>query len=284
MEMSGSLTDVPGIHVGHVTDLAGRTGVTVVVLPRRNVASGEVRGGAPGTREFDLLAPERAVRSVDAVVLSGGSAFGLAACDGVMRWCEQQGRGVSTPAGRVPIVVGAVIFDLLTGDPEARPDAEAGYEAAKSAHGGPVKKGQVGGGTGAMVGHAFGVTRAGGVGSATERAGSLIVSALLVVNSYGDRADLRRSLDDVRWPDVGSGGLHTTIGVVATNARLDKAGCLLLAQSGHHGIARAIEPSHTLADGEALVATSCGAVEAPLEQVRALGARAVTAAALAVLS
>ena len=278
------LTDVPGIQVGHVTDLKGRTGVTVVILPGGNIASGEVRGGAPGTREFDLLAPERAVRSVDAVVLSGGSAFGLAACDGAMTWCEQQGRGVSTRAGRVPIVVGAVIFDLLTGDPRARPDAEAGYSAAQSADGGPVQTGQVGAGTGAMVGHAFGAPRPGGIGSAAERAGDLIVAALLVVNAYGDRADQSRSLDGAIWPDLAAGGLHTTIGVVATNARLDKAGCLLLAQSGHHGLARAIEPSHTLADGEALVAASCGAFDAPLEQVRALGARAVTAAALSVLS
>jgi L-aminopeptidase/D-esterase-like protein len=276
MERSGSLTDVPGIHVGHVTDVTGRTGVTVVVLPVGNVASGEVRGGAPGTREFELLAPERAVRSVDAVVLSGGSAFGLAACDGVMRWCEQHGRGVSAPAGRVPIVVGAVIFDLLTGDAKARPDAEAGYDAAESAHGGPVQTGQLGGGTGAMVGHAFGAPRPGGIGSATQRAGGLIVSALLVVNAYGDRADATRPLNDANWPAVTAGSLHTTIGVVATNARL--------AQSGHHGIARAIEPSHTLADGDALVAACCGTVEAPLEQVRALGARAVTTAALSVLS
>lgn len=269
--------------MGHATDPDGRTGVTVVVLPEGNVASGEVRGGAPGTREFDLLAPERAVRSVDAVVLSGGSAFGLAACDGVVRWCEQRGRGVNTPAGKVPIVVGAVIFDLLTGNSRARPDAEAGYRAAEAAHDGPVQTGQVGGGTGAMVGRAFGAPRPGGIGSAAERAGDLVVGALLVVNAYGDRADRNRSLDDAAWPDATPAGLHTTIGVVVTNARLDKAGCLLLAQSGHHGIARAIEPSHTLADGEALVAASCGTVAAPLEQVRALGARAVTSAALSVL-
>ncbi len=284
MDTSGSLTDVPGVRVGHLTDLSRSTGVTVVVLPEGNIASGEVRGGAPGTREFDLLAPERAVRSVDAVVLSGGSAFGLAACDGVIRWCQQQDRGVRTPAGRVPIVVGAVIFDLLTGDQRASPDAEAGYRAAQSAHGGPVQTGQVGGGTGAMVGHARGTPRPGGVGSASERAGGLIVAALLVVNAYGDRADPNRSLDEVVWPTVVAGSLHTTIGVIATNAQLDKAGCLLLAQSGHDGIARAIEPSHTLADGDALVAVSCGTVDAPLEQVRAMGARAVTAAALSVLN
>src|ERR1700761_1979422 len=147
--MGGSLTDVDGIRVGQVTDAVGRTGVTVVLPPAGSVASGEVRGGAPGTREVDLLAAERMGEHVDAVVLAGGSAFGLAACDGAMRWCEEQGLGVSTPGGAVPIVVGAVIFDLAVGDPKARPDAEAGYAACAAAASGPVETGAVGAGTGA---------------------------------------------------------------------------------------------------------------------------------------
>ncbi|MBV9818081.1 MAG: P1 family peptidase [Solirubrobacterales bacterium] len=294
------LTDVPGVRVGHVTDAAGRTGVTAVLLPAGSIASGEVRGGAPGTREFDLLAPERAVGRVDAVLLCGGSAFGLAACDGALRWCEEHGRGVATPGGRVPIVVGAVIFDLAEGDPSARPDADAGYAACAAAACAPagtgavatgrvgggtgaVATGRVGGGTGATVGHLRGAPRPGGVGCAAQHAGELVVAALMVVNAFGDRYDLARELDDVRWPDVTAGTMHTTIGVVATNARLEKTGCLLVAETAHHGIARAIEPSHTLVDGDAIVAASCGSVQAPLEQVRTLAGRAVTTAILSVL-
>jgi L-aminopeptidase/D-esterase-like protein len=282
--MSGSLTDVAGIRVGQVTDPVGRTGVTVVLPPAGSVASGEVRGGAPGTREFELLAPERMVAHADAVVLAGGSAFGLAACDGAMRWCEEQGLGVPTPGGRVPIVVGAVIFDLAVGDPAARPDAEAGYAACAAASDGPVETGTVGAGTGATAGHVHGAARAGGVGSAAERSGDLVVAALVVANPFGDRHEPDASLDAARWPGEADLGTNTTIGVLATNARLDKTGCLLLAQSGHGGIARALEPSHTLVDGDALVALSCGEVEAPLDQVRALGARAVAAAIHAVLA
>jgi L-aminopeptidase/D-esterase-like protein len=281
--VSGSLTDVAGIRVGQVTDPVGRTGVTAVLPPAGAVASGEVRGGAPGTREFDLLAPERMVGHVDAVLLAGGSAFGLAACDGAMRWCEEQGLGVPTPAGRVPIVVGAVIFDLAVGDPKARPDAESGYAACAAAVGGPVATGPVGAGTGATAGHVHGAVRPGGIGSASERAGDLVVAALVVVNPFGDRHEPGDSLDGARWPSEADLGTNTTIGVLATNARLDKTGCFLLAQSGHGGIARAIEPSHTLVDGDALVALSCGEVAAPLDQVRALGARAVAAAIRSVL-
>jgi L-aminopeptidase/D-esterase-like protein len=268
--MTGSLTDVVGIKVGHVTDEVGRTGVTVVLSPAGAVASGEVRGGAPGTREFDLLAPERMVEHVDAVVLSGGSAFGLAACDGAMRWCEEQGLGVPTPGGRVPIVVGAVIFDLAVGDPAGRPDAAAGYAACAAAAGGQVATGTVGAGTGATAGHVHGAVRPAGVGSASERVDELVVAALLVVNPFGDRHEPVDSLDGARWPSETDLRANTTIGVLATNARLGKTGCLLLAQSGHGGIARAIEPSHTL-------------VDAPLDQVRALGARAVAGAIHSVL-
>jgi L-aminopeptidase/D-esterase-like protein len=281
--VNGSLTDVPGVRVGQLTDPAGRTGVTVVLPPAGSVASGEVRGGAPGTREFDLLAPERLVEHVDAVVLAGGSAFGLAACDGAMRWCEKQGLGVPTPGGAVPIVVGAVIFDLAVGDPKARPDAAAGYAACAAAESGPVETGSVGAGTGATVGHVHGAVRDGGVGNAAERDGELVVAALVVVNAFGDRHRPDAPLAEARWPGPTDLRANTTIGVLATNARLDKTGCLLLAQSGHGGIARALEPSHTMVDGDALVALSCGEVAAPLDQVRALGARAVARAIDSVL-
>lgn len=287
-ELSGggaaSLTDVAGIRVGHVTDAVGRTGVTAVLPPAGAVASGEVRGGAPGTREFELLAPERMVGHVDAVILAGGSAFGLAACDGAMRWCEEQGLGVPTPAGRVPIVVGAVIFDLAEGDAAARPDAAAGYAACAAAGPGPVATGAVGAGTGATVGHVHGAVRPGGIGSAAVAEGDLVVGALIVVNAFGDLHDRDRSLGEARWPEAFGPSTNTTIGVLATNAGLDKTGCLLLAQSGHGGLARAIEPSHTQVDGDALVALSCGDLDAPVEQVRALGARAVHDAIVGVLA
>jgi L-aminopeptidase/D-esterase-like protein len=272
--MPGSLTDVDGILVGQVTDPVGRTGVTFVLPPAGSVASGEVRGGAPATREFDLLAPERLVEHVDAVVLSGGSAFGLAACDGAMRWCEEQGLGVPTPAGPVPIVVGASIFDLAVGDPGVRPDAAAGYAACVAA---------VGAGTGASVGHVTGEPRRGGIGTASARSGDLVVACLAVVNAFGDRHDPDTPLDAARWPGASGLAQNTTIGVLATNAHLDKTGCLLLAQSGHGGIARALEPAHTTVDGDALVALSCGDLAAPLDQVRSFGARAVSEAILAVL-
>jgi L-aminopeptidase/D-esterase-like protein len=168
------ITDVAGVRVGHWTDPVARTGCTVVLLPEGTTASGEVRGGAPGTREFELLAPERLVQSVDAVVLTGGSAFGLAACDGVMRWCEEHGRGLPTRAARIPIVVGAVLYDLAVGDATVRPGAAEGYAACEAATGGSFAVGRVGAGTGATVAKWLGpdATRAGGLGSATERDGA----------------------------------------------------------------------------------------------------------------
>ncbi|MBA3655449.1 MAG: P1 family peptidase, partial [Actinobacteria bacterium] len=171
------MTDVPGIRVGHWTHTAAATGCTVVLFPEGTVASGEVRGGAPGTREFDLLKPERRVARIDAVVLSGGSAFGLAACDGVVRWCAERGRGFATAAGPVPIVVGAVLFDLLEGSGDVRPDGDAGYAACEAASDGPVLTGRVGAGTGATFAKWRGreYARPGGVGTATERDGDLLV-------------------------------------------------------------------------------------------------------------
>lgn len=260
------ITDVRGVRVGHWTDSRARTGCTVVLLPAGTVASGEVRGGAPGTREFDLLAPERLVQRVDAVVLAGGSAFGLAACDGVVRWCEERGIGFPTPAGVVPIVVGAVLFDLAVGDPSVRPDAAAGLEACEAAVSGPFAVGSVGAGAGARM----------GLGTATERAGEVTVSAVVAVNAFGAvRGDVPAPVPQTWSLPFG----HTTIGVIATNARLDKVGCLLVAQSGHDGLARALEPAHTTVDGDALVAAATGEVDAPhVDAVRMLAARAVESA------
>ncbi len=278
------ITEVPGVQVGHWTDADARTGCTVVLFPAGTVASGEVRGGAPGTREWDLLAPERTMARIDAAVLAGGSAFGLAACDGVMRWCEERGIGVSTPAGPVPIVVGAVLYDLWVGDPAVRPTAEAGYAACVAARHGAVAMGQVGAGTGATVGkwRGPGHARPGGVASVSLHQGDLVVAAIMAVNAFGDL----RSPHPPDWPGADSTtalGLNTTIGVVATNATLDKVGCLLVAQSGHDGMARALEPAHSTLDGDAIVAAAVGGVRAPLDQVRLLAARVVEAAIRAAL-
>lgn len=273
------LTDIKGIRVGHWTDTKAQTGCTAIVLPPGSVASGEVRGGAPGTREFELLVPGRLVEHVDVVMLSGGSAYGLATCDGAMRWCEEHKRGFKTgPGGIVPIVVGAIIFDLAVGDRRVRPDAAAGYAACAAAKRGRFATGRVGAGTGATVGKIGGpaAVRPGGVGTASERDGDVVVSALVVANAAGHLRD--GSNAPVRWAGRVAPLENTTIGVVATNARLDKTECHLMAQSGHHGIARAFDPSHTRFDGDALVSVATGEVEADLERVRFLAAYAVEAA------
>ncbi len=273
------LTDVDGIRVGHWTDAAARTGCTAVVLPPDSVASGEVRGGAPGTREFELLAPGRLVSHVDVVMLSGGSAFGLATCDGAMRWCEEHELGYETRAGRVPIVVGAIIFDLAVGDGSIRPNAESGYAACADARDGAFEVGSVGAGSGATIGKIGGpdTTRPGGIGTASERDGDLVVSALIVANASGHLCDPSRAETPWATPPIAPLD-NTTIGVIATNAVLDKTGCHLVAQSGHHGIARAFDPSHTRFDGDALVAVATGIVEADVDRVRYLAAHAVEAA------
>jgi L-aminopeptidase/D-esterase-like protein len=285
------VTDLAGVRVGHWTDEAARTGCTVVLLPAGTVASGEVRGGAPGTRDWDLLAPERLAPHVDAVVLSGGSAFGLAACDGVARWCEERGIGLATPAGPVPIVVGAVLFDLGVGDASVRPGADAGYAAAEAATDGAVATGTVGAGTGATVSKWRGRDAAvpAGIGTASERRGQLIVSALMAVNAFGDvvpppgpAMEERADPGPEAFPLTSRGSFgaleSTTIGVVVTNAALSKTGCFLLAQSAHDGLARSIEPAHTTFDGDAIATAALGEVEAHVDEVRLLAARAVTQA------
>jgi L-aminopeptidase/D-esterase-like protein len=295
------LTDVAGVRVGHWTDTIARTGCTVALFPAGTVASGEVRGGAPGTREWELLNPARLVARVDAVVLCGGSAFGLAACDGVMRWCEERGVGLPTAGGPVPIVVGAVLFDLGVGDATVRPGPDQGYLACEAAVAAAFDIGAVGAGTGATVGKWRGPegARPGGLGTATCRGpDGLIVAALVACNAWGDvRGDVRGASGPVARGSplggpLGAGeqgppwGLelgNTTIGVIATNARLDKSACLLVAQSGHDGMARALSPVHAAVDGDALVAAATGTValtEGPVgvEVVRALAAEAVEAA------
>jgi len=279
------ITDVAGVRVGHWTDMRAATGCTVVLFPAGTVASGEVRGGAPATREWALLEPHRTVTRLDALVLTGGSAFGLAACDGVMRFCEERGMGFATSAGVVPIVVGAGLFDLTRGDPTVRPGPDEGRAACEAATDGPVPLGAVGAATGATVGGWRGRdhVRPGWIGSATRRAGDLVVAALVAVNAFGevDGPDdaLIASADDPTADGAADGAfVHTTLGVVATNATLDKVGCLHAAQAGHDGLARALMPAHATVDGDAIVAAAVGGVAAPVDQVRLLATRAVEAA------
>jgi L-aminopeptidase/D-esterase-like protein len=273
---------IDGVAVGHWTDAEARTGCTVILLPDGTVASGEVRGGAPGTREFELLRPERLVAHIDAVVLTGGSAFGLAACDGVARWCEEQGRGFVTRAGRVPIVVGAVLYDLGVGSSSVRPGPDEGYAACSSASAADVALGLVGAGTGSTVAKWRGPdhARPGGFGAATERDGNVIVDAYVAVNAVGDLAQPAGRRDPLppRAVPVATGE-NTTIGVVVTTARLYKFGGLLVAQGGHDGYARALEPVHASVDGDAVVACATGAADGvSADRVRILAARAMEAA------
>lgn len=278
------ITDVAGVRVGHWTDPDARTGCTVVLLPEGTVASGEVRGGAPATREFELLSPERTVSRIDAVVLAGGSAFGLAASDGVMRCLADHDVGFETAAGKIPIVIGMCLFDLLVGDGAVRPGPEEGYAACLEAGPGEVALGQVGAGAGATVDKWRGRAHAtdGGLAGATVRHGALTVSTLLAVNAFGAiGSGPGADLGDARLDEAFGVGLeNTTVGVIATNARLDKTGCLVVAQGGHDGLARSLVPAHTRVDGDAIVAAATGAVEAHVDLVRMLAVAAVETAVL----
>jgi L-aminopeptidase/D-esterase-like protein len=281
------VTDVAGVRVGHWTDPEARTGCTVVLFPDGTVASGDVRGGAPATRELELLDPRRTVSRIDAVLLTGGSAFGLAAADGAMRFCEERGMGFATPAGPVPIVVALALFDLGVGDPAARPGPDEGYAACVAATDGPVELGLIGAGAGATVAKLGRARdrRPGGLVSAGAEGGGLRVAALVAVNASGTPgADDRMALELAGARDVaearvtGTGFVNTTIGVVATNARLDKMACHLVAQGGHDGLARSLFPAHTRADGDAFVAAATGEVEADVDVVRALAVHVVAEA------
>jgi L-aminopeptidase/D-esterase-like protein len=275
------LTAVPGLKVGHA-EMPGRpTGCTVVIAASGAVGGVDVRGSAPGTRETDLLDPVNLVDKVHAVVLTGGSAFGLDSATGVMRYLEQHGIGFETGAGKVPIVPAAVLFDLNVGDAKIRPDADCGFRAATAATTGAVPEGNVGAGAGATVGKLGGTSRAmrGGLGTAAITApGGLVVAALVAVNAVGDVVDpaTGRIVAGVRTPDgkgladarvlmrtgalapSGAVGRNTTIGVVATNATLTKAQAKKVAQMAQDGLARAIWPSHTTVDGDTIFALATG--------------------------
>lgn len=261
-----AITDVPGLRVGHAgrTDEGWLSGVTVVLPPAGTVGSVDVRGGGPGTHETDALDPTTLSRTVDAVVLTGGSAFGLAAARGAQQWCEENGRGFAVPGGVVPIVPAAAIFDLgRGGNFAARPDAAMGYEATADAavrkieH--DVERGNVGAGTGALIGRG---TYKGGVGTASITLDNgVVVGALAVVNALGLPFDSAQqpqpAADSARQ---GPPTLNTTLVVVATNAILDKAECKRTASAAHAGLARALNPSHTLADGDTVFCLATGAL------------------------
>ncbi len=299
--LAGTITDVPGIRVGHATDWEALTGCTVVLCEKGAVGGVDQRGGAPGTRETDLLRPLHLVQEVHAVLLAGGSAFGLAAADGVMHYLEEQSVGFDTRVAKVPIVPAAVLFDLDLGDPKIRPNTTMGYAACQSAADGFVAEGNVGAGTGARTGTILGSKRAtkSGLGTASiSLGGGLMVGALIVANPFGDVVDpatgeilagARRLGSDemadtlaVMRSFVGKAVLNftssTVIGVVATNARLTKEEVNKVAQMAQDGIARAVRPAHTMFDGDTLFALSTGKKRADVNLIGAHAAEVVAEA------
>jgi len=312
-KIPGCITDVGGLRVGHFTDTRRPTGCTVVLFDHGAVAGVDVRGSAPGTRETDLLNPINTVEQVNAILLTGGSAFGLDAATGVMQYLEAHGQGVQTGVAVVPIVPAAVIYDLPVGDPKVRPDAKAGHTACENATGANIPEGNIGAGAGATVGKIFGMRYAmkGGLGTASIRVGNsdLVVGAIVAVNAMGDVIDHKTGqiLAGARTPD-GQGfrdtmaqliagatvharpGENSTIGIVATNAKLTKTQATKMAQMAHDGLARSINPVHSMWDGDTIFAASTGAADttADLTTIGALAAevmaRAVNRAVLTATS
>lgn len=309
---AGSLVDVPGLSVGHAQDEAALTGCTVILAPRGAVAGVDVRGGAPGTRETDLLDPVDLVQRVHAIMLAGGSAFGLDAAGGAMRYLAERHIGFKAGKVLVPIVPAAIIFDLNLGDDRIRPDAAMGYAACLAASRAPVREGNVGVGIGASVGKLFGNALAmkSGIGAASLKVGGVVVGAIVVVNAFGDVMDplsgnIVAGLRSGRIGPLRVGGrdyfadtystmksapgrgliglasrTNTVIGVVATDAALTKAQATKVAQMAQDGVARAIRPAHTMLDGDTIFALSSGTKKADLSLIGACAAEVVSAAIL----
>ena len=307
---TGSITDVPGIEVGHAQDDAALTGCTVLLCRKGAVAGVDVRGSAPGTRETDLLNPINLVEKVQAVLFAGGSAFGLDAAGGVMHYLEEQKIGFNTGIIKVPIVPAAILFDLAIGNKNIRPTPEMGYKACLNASKTACAEGNVGAGTGATVGKMFGMSLAmkSGLGSSSIHAGGLVVGAIVAVNAFGDVIDTENGeiVAGLRSGKVGPlhiGGknyfadtsemlkkplgrtvlgfaarTNTVIGAIATNARLTKAEATKVAQMAHDGLARAIHPSHTMMDGDTLFALSTGNKNADVSSVGSFAAEAMAQA------
>jgi len=304
-DASGSITDVQGVKVGHFVEPGRPTGCSVLLFEKGATAGVDVRGGSPGTRDTDLLNPVNTVQQVQAILLSGGSAFGLAAASGVMRFLEEHRLGYAVGDVIVPIVPGAILYDLELGDSKIRPTAESGYKACQAATAQRVAEGNVGAGAGATIGKMFGMKQAmkSGLGSCSIRVGNtgIVVGAIVAVNAVGDVVDPKsgKIIAGARKPD-GSGFMdsmariregysvridaatNTTIGVVATNVALDKAQATKVAQMAHDGLARTIYPVHTPSDGDTIFAVATGEQPARANS-GAIGALAAEAMAQAVL-
>lgn len=292
--MYNAITDIPGIKVGHYTDLENATGCTVVLCEEGAVAGVDVRGGAPGTRDTDLLDPMNSVEKIHAVILSGGSAFGLDTAGGVQRYLEEKGIGYEMAGIRVPIVPGAVVFDLDIGNAKIRPGIKEGYQACQNASAGQVAEGCVGAGTGAMIGQLMGKERAtkSGLGTASISIyGDVIVAAIFSVNALGDVIDpssgsvlagLRKengkgfdntiNLMQSGYTYLTKPGRNTVIGIVATNATLTKAQAKKVAQMSHDGMGRAINPSHTMLDGDTIFTLSLCRKKSDITTIGAIAA------------
>lgn len=294
------LTDIPGMKVGHASDFEALTGCTVILCEQGAVAGCDIRGGASGTEEVDVMSPAHITTHVHAVVLAGGSAFGLEAASGVRRFLEHKGIGFATGAAVVPIVPCAILYDLGIGKANVRPTREMGEAAAAAATDAAVVEGCVGAGTGATVGKALGMKNAmkSGIGTYTmELPGGILVSALVAVNAAGDVLDPKSGAilagtrkepgsrefansTELMKSGRAPGGLrrNTTLAVVATNARLDKVQAGRVAQHGHHGFVRAISPVHTSVDGDLCIALSCGTLSALPDAVCVAAGEAVAQA------
>ena len=302
--MQSSITDVAGIEVGHFTDSRRPTGCTVVLARGSAVGGVDVRGAAPGTRETDLLHPTNVIERVHGILLAGGSAWGLDAAGGVMQWLDERGVGMTVGPARLPLVPGAVLFDLPLGDQRIRPDAAAGYAACEAASRQAPAEGCVGAGAGAVVGKIFGFERAmkGGIGCASVTVAGVTVGAIVACNALGDVIDPdtgaviagARTLDGKSLLDTRRAllrgeearpmleGSNTTIGVIATDAIITKMQACRLATMGHDGLARAINPVHTLSDGDTLFTLGTGASGRTLGMMT-LGTMAAQVCALAVV-
>ena len=286
-----TLTAINGIKVGHATNATARTGCTVVLCEEGAIAGVDVRGSAPGTRETEAIRPGRLVQKVHAVLLTGGSAFGLDAAGGVVQYLDERNVGFPTGHARVPIVPAAVIFDLGVGDARVRPDRQMGYDACLNASDEPVPSGTLGAGTGATVGKGPGVEASpGGIGSACRQfTDGLLVGAIVVVNALGNvvhpktgelvaGARENGAFVDITERLLGAelfAGTNTTIGVIATNASLSPAEATKVAEMGHDGLARAIRPAHTMFDGDTLFALSIGMHTSDVNTVGILAAEVV---------
>ncbi len=292
--------EIEGFSIGHSQNLEAATGVTVIICPDGAVAGVDVRGGAPGTRETDLLNPVNLVEKVHGVVLAGGSAFGLDAASGVMEYLEEKGVGFDVQVTKVPIVCGAVLFDLLIGDWSVRPDRAMGYNACKNANNEAQPMGSIGAGTGATVGKILGMDRAikGGLGTWAYQEGDIKVGAIVAVNCLGDIIDpsdgsvVAACRTDGGWGNteeilIRSAGEgkdlfagNTTIGAILTNAKLTKAQCSKVASMAQNGYGRTMRPAHTMFDGDTIFAMTSGEIESDVSALGAMAARAMEKAVL----